>query len=283
MDKDQSPRLATSPPAEAAGVDGGMPPGVQTVERAFAVLQLLARLGSCAVGQVAEELGIHKSTASRVLAALEALDMVHQDRDRGKYQLGLGILRLANAIPARLNLVNEAREEMRRLAEKHRETVTIAVLRDGLAVNLDQEMGPTTITANNWIGSLTPLHATSDGKVLLASLPSVERAKLISEHGLPALTGRTITSRQKLELQLIDVAAQGYAVALEEFEIGLNGMAVPVRDHLGDVIASISISGPAFRFTEETMLGLLEDLKSTGQAVSRRMGYAADLEAHPSR
>jgi len=283
MDMDKSPRLAASDAvAEVTPMDGAMPAGVQSIERAFAVLQLLARLGSAGVAQVAEEMGVHKSTASRVLGALEALEMVHHDRERGRYQLGFGILRLANAIPARLDLVSEAREEMRRLAEKHRETVTLAVLRDGLAVNLAQEMGPTTIAAHNWIGSLNPLHATSSGKVLLAALPSTERTKLVAEHGLAALTARTITSRRKLERQLIDVAAQGYATVLEEFEIGLNGAAVPVRDHMGTVIASVSISGPAFRFTENTMHSALRDLQATGLAVSRRMGYEPGTDSCPA-
>jgi DNA-binding IclR family transcriptional regulator len=287
MDKEKSrlpaPKEATADvTAEVTALDGAMPAGVQSIERAFAVLQLLARLGSAGVAQVAQEMGVHKSTASRVLSALEALEMVYQNRERGNYQLGFGILRLAHAIPARLDLVSEAREEMRRLAEKHRETVTLAVLRDGLAVNLAQEMGPTTIAAHNWIGSLNPLHATSSGKVLLAALPSTERTKLIAEQGLPALTARTITSRRKLERQLLDVAAQGYATVLEEFEIGLNGAAAPVLDHMGTIIASVSISGPAFRFTEEVMHGTLDDLQATGLAISRRMGHAPDADPYPA-
>ena len=74
--------------------------------------------------------------------------------------------------------------------------------------------------------------------------------------------------------KLIDVAARGYAVACEEFEIGLNSVAVPVRDHLGTVVASISVSGPAFRFTGRHMAEIVEDLKEAGERVSRRMGYA---------
>lgn len=258
---------------DATALEGVTSGGVQSIDRAITVLNLLADLGSASVGRVAEELGVHKSTASRLLSALEVGELVFQNSERGKYQLGFGILRLAQAIPARLSLVTEARAEMRRLAEDHRETVNLAVLRQGLAVNLDQEMGPTMLGALNWLGSITPLHATSSGKVLLAALPSAEREAVYEKRGLACITGRTVTSRRKLERQLIDVAAQGYATVFEEFEIGLNGIAVPVRDHRGAVVAAVSIAGPAFRFTEEAMHRLLEDLQSAGLTISRRMGY----------
>ncbi|GGG72330.1 IclR family transcriptional regulator [Kocuria dechangensis] len=260
-------------PEDEAATEGVTPGGVQSVDRAITVLELLGHLGSASVVRVAQELGVHKSTASRLLSALEARGMVVQNHERGKYQLGFGILRLAHAIPARLSLVTEAHDEMRRLAEEHRETVNLAVLREGVAVNVAQEIGPTSLGTHNWIGSLTPLHATSSGKVLLAALPSAERADLIKKVGLKSFTGRTITSRRQLERQLLDVAAQGYATALEELEIGINAIAVPVRDHLGTVVAAISVSGPAFRLTEETMQAMRDDLRAAGLTISRRIGF----------
>ena len=270
------PRPPTAPDAakEQPGTDGVTPGGVQSVDRAITVLEVLARTGGSTVTEVAAELGVHKSTASRLLGALESRGLVHHPSDGSPYQLGFGILRLAHAIPGRLSVVAEARDEVRGLARTHSETVNLAVLREGHAVNVDQEMGPSSVATHDWIGSLTPLHATASGKVLLAGLPSDERAHVLSTHGLPALTARTITSREQLERQLIDVVARGYATVCEEFEIGLNSVAVPVRDHLGTVIASISVSGPAFRFTEQHMADLVEDLKEAGLRVSRRMGYA---------
>ena len=88
--------------------EAGQPGGVQSVDRALAVLEILARVGQAGVTDIAEEMGIHKSTASRLLGSLVSREMVHQDSGRGKYELGFGILRLASAIPARLSLVREA-------------------------------------------------------------------------------------------------------------------------------------------------------------------------------
>jgi DNA-binding IclR family transcriptional regulator len=254
--------------------DGAQHGGVQSVDRALAVLEILARDGHAGVSEIAEEMGIHKSTVSRLLGSLVGRDMVHQNSERGKYQLGFGILRLASSIPGRLSLVREARPVLEALAEEFKETVNLAVLRSNYAVNVDQAMGPSTLATYDWVGSLTPLHATSSGKVLLAALPADERNRILKETGLPARTPRTTTDRKTLETELLDVARQGYGMAREEFEIGLNSMSVPVCNHLGAVIGAVSISGPAFRFDPETEPGVLDGLKEAGLKISARMGYA---------
>jgi DNA-binding IclR family transcriptional regulator len=247
--------------------------GVQSVDRAATVLEILAREGTAGVSEIAAEMGIHKSTASRLLGALVAREFVHQDRDRGKYRLGFGILRLAAAIPGRLNLVQEVGPLLQELATRTRETANLAVLRSGFAVNVDQALGPSTLATQDWIGSLTPLHATASGKVLLAALPPDERQQVLQGTRLPGFTSRTVTSRPRLEEELLHVALTGYAVTNEEYETGMCSVAVPVHDHRGVAIASLSVSGPAFRFSPEDP-AVLVALRETGLAASRRMGYA---------
>lgn len=254
--------------------DKGPHGGVQSVDRALTVLEILARDGHAGVSEMAEEMGLHKSTVFRLLGSLVNRGMVHQNSGRGKYQLGFGILRLASSIPGRLSLVHEARPVLEQLAEDYKETVNLAVLRSNYAVNVDQAMGPSTLASYDWVGSLTPLHATSSGKVLLAALPVDERDRILKETGLPPRTPRTITDRNKLENQLLEVSRNGYAITREEFEIGLIAAAVPIVNHEGSVIASVSISGPAFRFDPETVPGLLEDLKQAGRQISANMGYS---------
>ncbi|GER23332.1 IclR family transcriptional regulator [Zafaria cholistanensis] len=261
---------------EALGEDsaeGAQHGGVQSVDRAITVLEILSREGHAGVSEVASEMGIHKSTASRLLGALVAREIVQQNRERGKYQLGFGILRLAASIPGRLSLVQETGPVLQDLAAEYRETANLAVLRANYAVNVDQAMGPATLATQDWVGSLTPLHATASGKVLLAALPAEERQRILGETGLPAFTAQTLTSRPRLEKELLEVARTGLAFTEEEYEIGLNAAAVPVRDHLGKVIASVSVSGPSFRFRPKEQPGLLESLKQAGLEISRRMGY----------
>ncbi|RDV12206.1 IclR family transcriptional regulator [Arthrobacter sp. RT-1] len=256
-----------------ADTEGTQHGGVQSVERALTVLEILAREGHAGVSEIAEEMGIHKSTVSRLMGSLVSREMVHQNSDRGKYQLGFGILRLASSIPGRLSLVQEARPVLESLALEFKETVNLAVLRSNYAVNVDQAMGPSTLATYDWVGSLTPLHATSSGKILLAALSADERDRILKETGLSARTPRTITSRKELETQLLDVARNGYAVVNEEFEIGLTAAAVPVFNHLGVVVGAVSISGPAFRFIPEETPGLIDALKQAGLQISAKMGY----------
>jgi DNA-binding IclR family transcriptional regulator len=258
-----------------SSIDAGKGPqgGVQSVDRALAVLDILARDGYAGVSEIAEEMNLHKSTIFRLLVSLVGRDLVQQDNGRGKYQLGFGVLRLASSIPGRLSLVHEARQVLECLAEEYKETVNLAVLRSNFAVNVDQAMGPSMLVMYDWVGSLTPLHATSSGKVLLAALTADERARILEETGLPARTPRTITDRNQLESQLLEVSRVGYAVARDEIEIGLNAAAAPVYNHAGNVIGAVSISGPAFRFDPEKTPGLLEALKQAGLQISANMGY----------
>jgi DNA-binding IclR family transcriptional regulator len=109
--------------------------------------------------------------------------------------------------------------------------------------------------------------------VLLAALAADERDAILNRTGLPARTPNTITNRAELEKQLLDISRQGYAVVQEEFEIGLTAVAVPIFNHVGNVIAAVSISGPAFRFSPETDPGLIEGLREAGLTISVKMGY----------
>ncbi|MDH2390573.1 IclR family transcriptional regulator [Streptomyces sp. HNM0663] len=252
---------------------GPAPSGVQSVDRAVSVLEILAQRGEAGVSEVAAELDVHKSTAFRLLGALEARGLVEQTAERGKYRLGFGIVRLAGAVTGRLDITQQSRPVCERLSEEIGETVNIAVLQEHYAVNLYQVRGPGAVGTHNWIGKLTPLHATSSGKILLAHLPEKERTDVLAASGTQKLTPHTLIARTKLEKNLAEARERGYAVALEELEIGLHAMAAPIRSRDGDVIAALSASGPTYRFTEERIHGLGPVLIRGAEEVSRRMGY----------
>ncbi|MFF3909602.1 IclR family transcriptional regulator [Streptomyces sp. NPDC001848] len=259
-----------SPDTETNGSSSG---GVQSVDRAISVLEILAQRGEAGVSEVAAEIDVHKSTAFRLLGALEARGLVEQSGERGKYRLGFGIVRLAGAVTGRLDITQQGRPVCERLAEEIGETVNIAVMQEHYAINLYQVRGPGAVVAHNWVGELTPLHATSSGKIMLAHLPAKERAALLAEAGLQKLTPHTISSKAKLEKNLAEARERGYAWTLEELEIGLHAMAAPIRDREGQVIASISASGPSYRFTEERMHELAPVLVKGAEEISHRMGY----------
>jgi DNA-binding IclR family transcriptional regulator len=243
------------------------------VDRAVTVLEILAREGSAGVSEVAAEIGVHKSTASRLLAALEEHGLVEQNTERGKYQLGFGVLRLASAIPARLDIVRQAQSVLDDLAQRLDETITLAVLREHYAVHVQQAMGSAAVASQNWVGQLTPLHATSTGKILLAYMSEEQVDKILDASGLKSYTEHTVTSRTALAEDLRRVRGEGFATAFEELETGLNAAAVPVRDHTGAVVAALSASGPAYRLDKASIERLATDLKAAAARISHRMGY----------
>jgi len=246
--------------------------GLQSVDRALQVLELLAGWGEGGVSEIAGALDVHKSTASRLLGALEARELVEQTEDRGKYRLGFGLVRLAGAVSGQLDLAKQARQVTEPLAARLGETVNLAVLREHFAVNVDQTLGPATVGVQNWVGKLTPLHATSSGKVLLAHVEPTARRELLGG-GLDAYTPETITSRKALDKALTEVVEKGYAVAYGELEEGLNAVAVPVLGVDGTLVGALSVAGPDFRFGPAEIEAALEPLFAAGRERSRRVGY----------
>lgn len=255
---------------DASGVGGHV--GPQAVDRAVTALEFLAHRGNAGCTELAAGIGVHKSTAFRVLSTLEEHELVEQTHDRGKYRLGIGLLRLANAVLSRLDIAQQGRDVCRRFAAEIGDTVNIAVLRAHFAVNVQQARGPSAVGAHNWVGELTPLHATSSGKVLLASTAAPARRMLLEDAGLAPFTDRTVTSIARLERQLAAVARDGYAVSTEEFEEGLNAVAAPIRDSTGEVVAALSVSGPVYRLTALRAREIAPDVVAAANAVSRRMG-----------
>ena len=246
---------------------------VQSVERAVTILEILARSGEAGVTEMAGEIGVHKSTAFRLVSTLEKSGLVEQSEDRGKYRLGVGLLRLAGATTARLDVVQEARPICRKLSADTGETVNIAVLSDRSAFYLDQFSGSSALQPHNWVGQHIPLHATSNGKVLLCELPDDELARIVTS--MPSYTENTITTKKRLRRELEEVRVQGYAIATDELEIGLAAMAAPIRNAHGDVIASLSISGPTFRLGDARLRELQPMLTGAATEVSHRLGWGA--------
>jgi DNA-binding IclR family transcriptional regulator len=258
--------------------DAGGVQYVQSVERALTILEIIARSGEAGVTAIAAEIGVHKSTAFRLVATLEQGGLVEQAEDRGKYRLGMGILRLAGATTARLDVVQEARPICRRLAADTGETVNIAVLAEGAALYLDQVAGTSSLQAHNWVGQHIPLHATSNGKVLLSGLPEDEVVRTVGT--LTAFTPGTITSIKELRRQVEAARVDGYATAVDELEVGLTAVAAPIHNAHGDVIAALSVSGPTFRFDPAQVEAALPLLREAADEVSHRLGFARVASAH---
>jgi IclR family acetate operon transcriptional repressor len=260
--------------ADAGGntTNGSPTTSVQSVDRAISIMEILALRGEAGVTELAAELGVHKSTAFRLVAALEGRGLVEQVSDRGRYRLGFGIVRLAGAATAGLDIVRESQPVCERLAAEMEETVNIAVAEGDACVNVSQVRGPSAIASHNWIGQRTPLHATASGKVLLAHEPE-ERVAAVLVGPLVRYTPRTITDPEELRRHLVEVRRRGVACTLEEYEAGLNAVAAPLRDIDGHVVAAVSVSGPSYRLSADRLEQVADAMLAASDEISARLGY----------
>jgi DNA-binding IclR family transcriptional regulator len=250
--------------------DGGAG-GLQSVSRAVRTLELVAEAGELGVTELGRRLGVHKATASRLAATLADRGLLERDPSTERYRLGFGLIRLAGAAMAGLDLVRTARPTLEDLAERTRETVTLGVLSGEEVVSIDQVTGARSIVSVNWVGTRTALHATSTGKVFLAFMDDAERDRRLAT-GLPRATKRTIVDRTELRRQLDDVRRRGYAQTLEELEEGLNAVAAAVRPADGKVVAALSVSGPAFRIRPVDLPRIGRLTMGAAETISRRLG-----------
>jgi DNA-binding IclR family transcriptional regulator len=245
---------------------------VQSVDRALLVLENLAALGQAGVTEIAAELGVHKSTVSRLIAVLEARGYVEQASERGKYRLGFTIARLARASSAHLDLVKLSQDVCDNLAPDVGETTNLAVLDENRIVNIAEAIGPEQISLRTWIGQSCPAHATSSGKVLLAALePADLHGRLAAD--LESFTANTVTTRAHLERELAGIRERGWASVVEELEVGLNAVSAPVHDAGSTVVAALSVSGPAYRLSPDRFAEVAKQTIAAAETISRRLGW----------
>ena len=249
--RDRAPsRTARCAPGSRLNGPGGMVldgNAVRSVDRAAALLLALGESqGEAGVTELARRLGLHKSTASRLLATLQKRGLVEQDDETGKYRLGLVVIRLAERAERTLDLRGIALPELERLARLTHETTGLGILDGDTMLAVAQVDGPNLIAVGDWTGRATPLHCVASGKVLLSSLAEREVLRIV-RRGLVSYTERTIVELEPLLEELARIRRRGYATAIGEYELGLNAVAAPVHDARGNVIAAVDIWGPAFR------------------------------------
>jgi len=246
---------------------------VQSVDRAAKILQMLSVEPLLSASEIARRLDVHRSTAFRLMATLEAHDLVEQDGQGGSYRLGFGLLRLASAVSSRVDLSRDAQACCDAAAASLNETVNVAILDAGFAVTITQTVGQRMIgVARQYVGQRAPLHATSTGKVLLAYGQQSEQNRVLGGV-LEAFTGSTITSPEVLEAELEAVQQRGWASAVAEWEEGINALAVPVRGARGEVVAAFSTTAPAFRLPESSFTEHVEMLRAAADDLEARLGF----------
>lgn len=246
---------------------------IQAIERAVAILNAFsAERPELGVTELAEQLGLHKSTVHRFAVNLQVAGLLERDARSGRYRLGLRIFELGRLVMQQMNLWDEALPFLESLVRDTGETGHLAVLDDGEAIYTERVEARRALRVPSAIGRGYPAHATNLGKVLLADLSDEELNQVVERHGLNAYTQKTITAVEVLEGELAHIREQGFAVDNEEYDEGLRCIGAPIHDHSGQVVAAIGIGGPVTRVTPERVEELAEVVIEASRGLSRRLG-----------
>jgi DNA-binding IclR family transcriptional regulator len=225
---------------------------VSAVERAARIVDVLAESGSdLGTNEVARRVGIHPSSASRLLSTLAAAKLVQHVEETGRYRLGLRFIELGNAALARFDLRQVAHPHLTMLVGVTGETATLSVPTDPEAVTVDFVQSSSSVQSVAQLGRRSVPHATATGKVFLA------HGGTLPARSLAAHTDRTITDRKELAEEIARVREQGWAQAVGEREIDLNAIAAPIMNGAGELKAIVSLQGPAGRFDRRAMRSAL--------------------------
>jgi IclR family transcriptional regulator, KDG regulon repressor len=226
-----------------------------------------------AITTLAQRLGLAKSTVHRLATTLTAAGFLEQNRDTGRYRLGVALFELGALVRRRMDVANEARPHLRELLEKTGETVQLGIV-DHYSVLYVYEMeSRRAIRMAAAVGARAPLPCTAVGKVLLAFQPA-DYIRETVDRGLTAFTEKTVTRREAVLELLEEVRSRGYAIDDEESESGLRAIAAPLRNQNGIVIAALGVAAPVQRMNKKVMQTTVPTVISIAQAVSARLGYS---------
>ena len=228
------------------------------------------------VSDISRSLEIPKSTAHNLLRTLEGLDFLRQDAASRRYRLGPRVFELGLVYSHRSGLTSVAYPYMRQLVAETKETVKLGVLSSGELLILAAIESPFQLHTRGDAGVRAPLHCTGLGKAILSTLDDGTVLATLSARGMRAITPSTITRPEALLKDVHATRRRGYALDIEENELGVVCAAAPVADAAQRVTAALSVSAPASRMSPEQLKACAELVARTAKAI------AASLRAYPA-
>jgi IclR family transcriptional regulator, acetate operon repressor len=247
-------------------------PGTQTIDRGAQLLALVLEADAPrALGDLAADAGLPKSTASRLLGALERNGLVEQEGLRGAFRAGPVMARFAGRGISLRRLGELAERPMAALAEATGETINVAIAGPGGVEHVAQVESRHFLGTSDWVGRRVPYHCSANGKALLAF-----SAAGASAGELEARTSRTIVEPAQLAAELERVRREGYATAVDELELGLSAVAAPVLDDSGRAVAALSVSGPTLRLSPRRVAELRPIVIKQARALAEQLGHRTE-------
>lgn len=246
----------------------------RTLAKGLTLMETLASKGKAAgVSELSRACRLTKSSTHRLLQTLKRLGYVRQQAKGGQYALTLRLWEFGMRVYSLVDLLQAAAAHARRLAEQTDETVYLSVLDDGDVIYIDKIDSTQPIRTYEPKGARAPAYCVATGKVLLAYAPPEVQQRAVSH--CTAFTPATVVDKKELARALGKIRDQGYAYNLGEWHAGVHGLAAPIRDAEGRVIAAVGVSGPADRLGRARLRSIAPVVTRCAGAVSAALGYHA--------
>lgn len=247
-------------------------PPLRTIERAFAILEVLREEKTMGVTELSDRLDLPKSTVHEYLRTLRTLGYIVNEG--GRYRLGFRLLEFGGQLKYRNRSFHVARPELERLVERTGELASINVEERGRFVIVHAEYGDEALRLGIYPGMTIPIHSHAAGKVMLAHFPEEKVDRIVDEHGLSSVTEQSITDREELDDELAAIRDRGYAVDWNQQIVGMGVVAAPVQGD-DDVIGSLGIVCPTDRLRdEEYRAELAREVQKSANIVSVNYQYS---------
>ena len=253
---------------------------IQVIDRAAQILDCFGfDHQELSVSEIGAKTALHRSTAHRILMALEYNDLIQQNPDNGKYRLGIKLFRLGHQAVSHLDLREICRPFLARIMNETKETVHLAVLDENQVLYLDKVEGPHALRMPSRVGRHIPTYCTSLGKAMLSCLDEQEVKGILGKQPFTAYTANTVKNVEQLLADVRAVHKRGYAVDNEEIEIGLRCVGAAIRDHTGAMVGAISAAAPSARLAEKKIPRVGRLVMAVAEEISEQLGYEKTVKA----
>ncbi|MBW7455974.1 IclR family transcriptional regulator [Paenibacillus sepulcri] len=249
-------------------------PIIQALDRALKIIDLFDDQNKeLKITEISELINLHKSTVHSLLKTLKLHDYIDQDEESGKYRLGMRLVEKGQLVLQGLDIRGTARPHLSRLSELTGQTAHLVVLDRAEGVYIDKVEGEKAVIRYSRIGRRVPLHSSAVGKVLAAFQPPGMLAKLMKGYSFNRHTPLTIVDEEAFMAEIAKVKEEGIGYDREENEPGVRCAAVPVFDHSGHAVASVSISTLVSHVDEAKLSEFVTLLLEEARQISVQLGY----------
>ncbi|RPJ41182.1 MAG: IclR family transcriptional regulator [Chloroflexi bacterium] len=249
---------------------------LQTLNRAISILDCFTQENTeLGVREIARMVELSSSATGRLLAAMKDLGILSQNPDTRAYSMGARVLTWAGVYNAELDVRNRTLPAIQELHDSTRESISLYILDGNERLCIERLESPQTVRIITRVGRRLPLYAGSAGKVMLAFLSPRQQEDYFKSTALVPLTPKTIIDPLILREELAKIRVEGCAVSHGEWIEDAAGVAAPILDQNGDVVAALSISGPIGRFNNENVPRYCSEVKRVAAEISESLGYRA--------